>query len=183
MRPVDQTIFVNDPRGIPGDCLRAAVASIWDKPLEGVPHFVLYDDWHTALRDWLADRDAQIDMVWNSRGYEKPMPDRPLLAFGMSPRGVSHAVVWVNGKGVVHDPHPSRDGFGENGPDELWDVLPAKDALTAERRQTMRGIANAINAGHERGRASISGTEAREPSVEASVPVPDTSGARPGGES
>lgn len=125
MRAVDQTIFVNDPRGIPGDCVRAAVASIWGLSIEAVPHFVLYRDWHTALRDWLSDHDAQMDLVWNSRGYEKAMPDGPLLAFGMSPRGVSHAVVWINGTGVAHDPHPSRAGFGENGPDELWDISPA----------------------------------------------------------
>jgi hypothetical protein len=131
MRTVDQTIFINDPRGIPGDCLRAAVASIWDLPLEAVPHFVLYADWHTALRDWLSDRDAKISMVWNSRGFETEMPTHPLLAFGMSPRGVSHATVWINGVGVAHDPHPSRDGFGDNGPDELWDIGSGHTSVNA----------------------------------------------------
>lgn len=126
MRPVDQTIFVNDPRSIPGDCLRACVASLWDLPLEAVPHFALYRDWRTALIGWLDDRGAIMRLVWTDRaGDVSPRwPGQPLLAFGRSPRGVSHAVVWLDR--VLHDPHPSRDGF-EGEPYEVYDILPAPE--------------------------------------------------------
>lgn len=135
MKPVDQSIFVNDPRGIPGDCLRAAVASLYELPLDAVPHFALYDRWMDALNAWLKPRVAFARIVHNDRGFEGTRwPDHPLLAFGMSPRGVEHAVVWLDGA-VAHDPHPSRGGF-VGAPYELWDVLPAPQPADDNPAQT-----------------------------------------------
>lgn len=108
-----QTIFVNDPRGIPGDCMRTAVASILDLPVEAVPHFVLFDApgaWFQVFTIWLAGRGLRID----------PLPasnvDRECLAIGTSPRNVEHVVIW-GPDGLVHDPHPSRAGIE---PRQFW---------------------------------------------------------------
>lgn len=116
MIPHTQTIFVNDPRGIPGDCMRTAVASLLDLPVEAVPHFVLFDGpgaWFDVFTKWLAGRGMQI----------KPLPasgvDRECLALGMSPRGVEHIVVW-GPEGMIHDPHPSRDGIE---PRQFWALV------------------------------------------------------------
>lgn len=113
MIPHTQTIFVNDPRGIPGDCLRTAVASLLELPTEAVPHFVLFDtpgEWFNVLTLWLRGRGL----------YIKPLPgsnvDRECLALGMSPRDVEHVVVW-GPDGLIHDPHPSRAGIE---PRQFW---------------------------------------------------------------
>lgn len=112
-----QTIFVNDPRGIPGDCMRTAVASLLDLPTEAVPHFALFDApgaWFNAFGLWLQGRDLRISptTLQNVAGQ--------CLAIGMSPRGVEHVVVW-GPDGLVHDPHPSQGGIE---PRQFWAIVP-----------------------------------------------------------
>lgn len=107
MIPHTQTIFVDDPRGIPGDCMRTAVASLLDMPVEAVPHFVLFEEpgvWFEAFNLWLRGRGLRIEPL-SARNV-----DRECLALGMSPREVEHVVVW-GPDGLVHDPHPSRAGI------------------------------------------------------------------------
>jgi hypothetical protein len=118
-----QTIFVNDPRGIPGDCMRTAVASLLDLPTEAVPHFVLYDrDWFTAFTMWLRSRGLTMH----------PMAagniDRECLAIGMSPRNVEHVVVW-GPEGLIHDPHPSQDGLEAR---QFWAIEPMPTGSESE---------------------------------------------------
>ncbi|MCJ1709259.1 hypothetical protein [Microbacterium sp. VKM Ac-2923] len=117
MIPHTQTIFVNDPRGIPGDCMRTAVASLMDLPTEAVPHFVLFDApgaWFQVFTLWLRGRGLTIRPM---RGEDV---DQPCLAIGMSPRDVEHVVVW-GPNGMIHDPHPSRDGIE---PRQFWALVP-----------------------------------------------------------
>lgn len=112
-----QTIFVNDPRGIPGDCLRTAVASILDLPTEAVPHFVLFTApgaWFEVLNLWLEGRELRIQPL------NPASVDRECLALGMSPRDVEHVVVW-GPDGMLHDPHPSRAGIE---PRQFWAIVP-----------------------------------------------------------
>ncbi|MEW2164407.1 hypothetical protein AB0912_15645 [Streptomyces sp. NPDC007084] len=104
MKPVTQTILHDDPEGRPGNCLQAAVASLLELPLLAVPHFLLLDDWWGSLIAFC--RLAGYDV------YEQS-PNRPCaygLAFGLSERGVRHAVCWIDGR-IAHDPHPSRRGL------------------------------------------------------------------------
>lgn len=112
MIPHTQTIFVNDPRNIPGDCMRTAVASLLDMPTEAVPHFVLFDDWFAAFSLWLKGRGLRVIALAE--------PDRECLALGMSPRGVEHIVVWGR-RGLIHDPHPSRAGVVAR---DFWAIEP-----------------------------------------------------------
>lgn len=113
MIPVDQTYLVDTHPLIEGNCLQAAVASIYELPLDAVPHFILFGDfWFAAMAKYVESRGLSIEKVTESSDY--------VLAFGPSPRGVRHAVVWKDGK-LAHDPHPSRDGLvGE--PDEMWHI-------------------------------------------------------------
>lgn len=128
-----QTIFVNDPRGIPGDCMRAAVASLLDLPAEAVPHFALFDApgaWFNAFQLWLAGRDLRI------RAMAAYQVTTRCLAIGMSPRGVEHIVVW-GPTGLVHDPHPSRAGIE---PRQFWAIDPVEPrALCPECVQGKHG--------------------------------------------
>lgn len=130
MTPYTQTIFVDDPRGIPGDCMRTAVASLLDLPVEAVPHFVLFDApgaWFTAFSLWLDGRGLRI------RAFPGGSVDRECLALGMSPRGVEHVVVW-GPDGLLHDPHPSRAGIE---PRQFWALVPV-DASAISLRDLVR---------------------------------------------
>lgn len=117
-----QTIFVDDPRGIPGDCMRTAVASLLDLPTEAVPHFVLFDEpgaWLDAFVVWLRGRGLRIQNLTLDDVEDE------CLALGMSPRGVEHIVVW-GPDGLVHDPHPSRAGIEAR---QFWALVPIDSAV------------------------------------------------------
>lgn len=104
MIPTTQTILAGDPSGIPGNCLQAAVAALLEMPLGDVPHFVEHDDW--------LERLVAFGETFGYRvRYRPPGTDGVTgLACGPSPRGVQHAVVWIDGKSAW-DPHPDRTGL------------------------------------------------------------------------
>ena len=109
MTPLTQTVFADDPRGIPGDCMRTAVASLLELPPEAVPHFALFErDWFSAFSLWMTNHQLAL----SPQGDES----EPHLALGLSPRGVQHIVIWANGE-CIHDPHPSRAGLQ---PERYW---------------------------------------------------------------
>lgn len=114
MIPVDQTYFVGDDSGVKGNCLQAAVASLLEKPLDAVPHFVEFGDWRAALYLYLEGESLEMRVHKEDPGIE-------CIATGMSPRQVYHAIVW--NKGLAHDPHPSRGGFVDD-PTEFWVITP-----------------------------------------------------------
>lgn len=107
-----------DAEGVPGDCLRAATAGIFEERLESVPHFALYRSWWETMRRWARQRGT--DWVYFERddyerfGYPqvKDSYTTRLMACGQSPRGdFLHAVIVDPLLNLVHDPHPSRDGL------------------------------------------------------------------------
>lgn len=115
LREVTQRYLADDPTGVPGDCVSAAVASLLDREPHQVPHFIAASDidsrvWWYALKGWAASNG------WNvtRRGLLPRQENVPLPTFGLacgpSERGVSHAVVAVDGE-IVWDPHPSRAGI------------------------------------------------------------------------
>lgn len=115
LREVTQRFLANDPTGIPGDCVRAAVASLLDREPTSVPHFIAGSDidsrvWWYALKGWAADNGWAVTRTGLLPRQENvPLPKFG-IACGPSERGVSHAVVAVDGQ-VVWDPHPSRAGI------------------------------------------------------------------------
>lgn len=123
MKPVDQDEFWS-PDGKRGNCQQAAVASILGLRLAEVPNFHdcpegFWDGYHAFLE---------------SRGFidiELPVnhcPDCYYLAYGKSPRGVAHAVVYRDGK-LAHDPHFSRAGIAEV--EEVHLIVPIEIGTSA----------------------------------------------------
>lgn len=105
MRGVTQTILHNDPEGRTGNCLQAALATLVGVPLERVPHFAEHEDWAERMVAWV-DLAAGCAVRWKVVGTYVARG----IGVGMSPRGVKHAVVVVDGE-IVWDPHPSRAGL------------------------------------------------------------------------
>lgn len=114
LREVTQQYLADDPTGVPGDCVRAAVASLLDREPHQVPHFIAGDFdgrvWWYALKGWAATNGWAV----TRRGLLPRQENVPLPTFGLacgpSERGHSHAVVAVDGE-IVWDPHPSRAGI------------------------------------------------------------------------
>ena len=133
MKPVTQTILHGDPDGRPGNCLQAAIASLLELPLHVVPHFVLHDDW--------LERMAAFCTI---HGYElsSQAPDEYCaygMAWGLSERGVRHAVCWVDGR-LAFDPHTSRTGL--RSVTELIALTPAhQETRVPARASTQRVLA------------------------------------------
>ena len=109
LREVTQSFLAGNPTGVPGDCVRAAVASLLNLDPAQVPHFTCQDDtrvWPLALAAFAGQHGWQIHRrAWNGN----TLPDFG-LAIGPSPRGISHAVVVRDGQ-IAWDPHPSREGL------------------------------------------------------------------------
>lgn len=99
--------------GTPGDCYRAALASLLDLPAATVPHFGLYLSWWDETRRWLQLRE--LDLAYlpaDDERLEDFESDVPLMVGGRSPRGdFGHVVVGTIGGETLWDPHPSRAGL------------------------------------------------------------------------
>ena len=105
-------------KGIKGNCLQACIASLFELPLESVPHFVTYpdDEWVNVFLDFIyaqgyiyegyAPREelTNLDLTKGLGGY--------IIVTGTSPRGFKHAVIYKDCT-LVHDPHFSRLGLVE----------------------------------------------------------------------
>jgi hypothetical protein len=87
-----QTLLAGREDGVPGNCVQAAVASLLDLPIEGVPHFVLFRDWRAVMHDWLADNGYSIDIF-----AVATIPDERCIVVGPSPRDVTHVCVAEQG--------------------------------------------------------------------------------------
>ena len=101
---------------IPGDCVRATMATLLNKPLQAVPHFALFgSEWVAALLLYL--KIEKLELV--AMEQHQLQPGVRYMAFGPSPRGKwEHSVVWGL-YGLIEDPHP--EGLGLAGPPrEIW---------------------------------------------------------------
>ena len=106
----------HDDNGTPGDCYRAAIASLLDLPVEAVPHFGLYVSWWDETRRWLHHHGR--DLAYAELGDDMHQlwcevePATPVIVGGRSPRGAfGHVVVGLVDGTVLWDPHPSRAGL------------------------------------------------------------------------
>lgn len=66
MTPVFQTIFSDAKDVNKGNCMQAAIASLFDLPLEDVPSFIKFDSYYQPLKDFLLKRGYDYHgMFWN----------------------------------------------------------------------------------------------------------------------
>ena len=125
MIPVHQTTFGEGK----GNCFQAALASVFELPLEEVPNFCVDygDDWYHETSVWLGEKYG----LWLIRvGVGAPSPKGYHLISGLSPReGVRHSVVGLNGT-PVHDPHPSGDGLAE---EQTYDLFVSRVEAPKEK--------------------------------------------------
>lgn len=121
VREVTQTILHEEGAESPGNCLQAAVASLLDLDLDDVPHFVVHPDWLERLMAF-----GRAHGYWVR--YAQPDAHVPFgIAVGPSPRGVQHAVVWIDGT-VAWDPHPSRAGLLRTAMHYAWTPLDTESS-------------------------------------------------------
>lgn len=117
MIPVTQTrLHIEGNDGIviqKGNCFQAAVASIIDLPLDGVPNFIEYsnDEWFEKFIEFLGSRGFEYN--WHYAGDGQEIKGYS-IGSGISPRArkdkkITHAVICFNGE-MVFDVHPSREG-------------------------------------------------------------------------
>lgn len=137
MKPVHQNIF-----GSPnGNCFQACVASIFELPLEDVPHFCGYKNkhWFQDIQRWMNERGFFYFPVCFSETnleYETLypiLPDVLCIASGKSPRGnFNHSVVGVIRSGydfrILYDPHPDNTGL-DGKPETLEFFVAINPAL------------------------------------------------------
>lgn len=107
-------------RGVHGDCHRAALASIFELPLDAVPHFAegsppvaefnrRIEDWlnERNLTSWTAPMQGELQRVLDALGNGSP--SAYWLLSGRSKSGVDHTVIGRRGR-IVHDPSPDNVG-------------------------------------------------------------------------
>lgn len=119
MTPQDQTHFSDKEKGTHGNCMIATYASYMDLPVDDCPQFQFLFDckhfegfWDEVVRLWL-ERMGYNRSYLETDPFESGFSDY-YFAYGMSPRGVMHQVIYKDGK-LFHDPHPSKAGIEVKG--------------------------------------------------------------------
>jgi hypothetical protein len=126
MKPLKQRNRHKPKEGIYGDCHRAAIASILELPLDGVPNFGegLPDnkEFQRREREWLLSRGLvpisvpyRADLEYVLKATKVQNPGVYYLLGGQSRTGVGHTVVCFEDE-IVFD--PSIDDSGIIGPFE-----------------------------------------------------------------
>lgn len=120
MEQVFQTDFGPD-----GNCMSACLATLFELPISAVPNFYHVaghdpEKWWNAISDWLRPHGYGLLIATVTSEYLARL-DGALIVGGTSPRGVQHAVIYVDGK-LWHDPHP--DGGGVTDPLDVTVIYP-----------------------------------------------------------
>ena len=105
----------------PGDCMTAAVASLFGIPYEDVPYFAMLDDWFERFEALTEEQGytyhgsalALTDVDTGIDGW--------FLCSGQSPRHPEmHHMCLIHLDGTLLDPHPSKAGLDTL--EHIWDV-------------------------------------------------------------
>ena len=113
MIPVYMVVKHDPDNGTWGDCFRAAVASVIERPSRDVPHFCEGGEYNPAAkaREWLRTQGLDyIEVNYGAVALEALLefmascnPGSYYILTGKSAAGVDHSVVALNGA-IVHDP-------------------------------------------------------------------------------
>lgn len=72
MKEVYQTIIDKDH----GNCMQAAIASLFDDELENVPNFIEFDDWFVQMEKYAISKGYRYDgMLFNDKWIDLIHPD------------------------------------------------------------------------------------------------------------
>lgn len=93
-----------------GNCFQACLASLFELPIDEVPHFMVHGHlWFDCLQEWLEPMGYYaLDIQYSPfmaewiKGY--------WIATGVAKRGILHSVIYLD-EHLVHDPHPSCVGI------------------------------------------------------------------------
>lgn len=119
-RWIDQTILHGEATA--GNCMQAAVASLFGLSLADVPHFAADGDrCHLGLMNFAECHG--FDLVYEGKATSR---DGLYLACGQTERGTHHMVVYRDGA-LWHDPHPSRAGLAKL--DFVYFLVPHDPAM------------------------------------------------------
>ncbi len=121
-------LYRHDPdNGVWGDCLRTAIACLFDLRPEQVPHFAdggpSGSEMNARIDAWLKEQGShRISVMYKGdldqvlRSVASQNPDVWYLLTGQSRMEVDHVVICRN-DAIVHD--PSLDGAGIIGPADI----------------------------------------------------------------
>ena len=120
-----------------GNCLQAAVASLFEVGLSDVPHFIEHKDWYTRMAKFYSSKGNYEIMCLNPNGYLEMT--REILEHDMGINGYwcasvpsqtfensTHAVIIDRDLNIVHDPNPNQKALELNYKDIL-DIDVVKD--------------------------------------------------------
>lgn len=119
MKPVYQTRFggPDDPEEEQGNCMQAALASIFEVRLEDAPDFtgeIVNGKWFLSLEAWLARRNLELVVVGAGCHFTPPVEGYYIQCVESTTlgEGEGHTVVAKNGQ-VVHDPNQRAASIGK----------------------------------------------------------------------
>lgn len=137
MKKVYQTI-VDEHKG---NCMQAAVASLFELPLEEVPNFIEHGtDWFQIMYSFFKERGHDICYINRNGRHETELLKR-VAKFDGGVNGylyasvqsqtfpdVYHAVVIDTDLNIVHDPNPNQLAMRLT-PDDILDFISVKDMV------------------------------------------------------
>jgi hypothetical protein len=116
----DQAVLTDAEKGTHGDCVRACIRTLTQRPMSSLPHPIAADGgWNSEFFKVLREK---YHFLYKTNPYypEKEWDFLPpiIMARGSTERteeiNASHLVVWNRETmTMVHDPHPSRSGLLE----------------------------------------------------------------------
>lgn len=114
-RWVTQDRFYDKERGLHGNCMQAAVASLLGRPMSDVPNFIEGPEGESGFWEevYAFCRGQGLAFeTYHNDGRGRHVREGYHLAYGPAARGCGHVVV-MNNDEMAHDPHPSRAGLLE----------------------------------------------------------------------
>ena len=136
MTPVFQTIVDKDH----GNCMQAAIASLFDLKLEDVPNFIELEDWGLVLHHFFDDKGYDSCTV-NKQRHETTEFLKSVAKFDGGVNGYLYATVpsqtFENGRhavivdtdlNIVHDPNPNQLAM-KLIPDDVLDIMVVHDMV------------------------------------------------------
>lgn len=113
MTPQKQTIFNDFKNRKFGNCIQACVASLFNLPIEQVPHFMMYEDEMMDALKYFCDKNGYRFSGIKQKPTEMDLNnfkgiDGYYMIGGKSPRNkYGHAVIYKNGQ-PFFDVHPDN---------------------------------------------------------------------------